>query len=452
MKKLSFIGVACAFIICNVWNAQGQISEESSAQDWEDDDWDGYEQTPEEALAEDLALVAKAKGWTIEEAAADRRAADEIGRIAVQLAKKRPDIFIGSAVSEEPGGVPTLYVKGPAGRDVLDLVKSSEIEINIADRQPFSFEELVARQQKVTRSLEELGYNDYKTFFKLEEAGKIHATVAVEANLPDTAFEIVQSLPVKQRDYVDLKVSHTPLLVLEHAIGGMVGKTGGGQDWCTTGWTVGWGGPRYGSGVTTAEHCDEVSKIGGPGMSTHSFPRQTGHAGSWGEVAYHTSSSTEYPRFYSRSSGWRWTLELETMANLSVNESICVYGRFSDVRDCSLDVLHKSVSLPGGINRLVEMDGAVTTNGDSGGGWSWNNRAYGSHVGRLWDPYEEVWRNIFSFADYFDEAIGKSVKLACPGECTAGQTRTCWIQTPEGWEPGTQTCYYYCWWSNCVPW
>ncbi|MDJ0766276.1 MAG: hypothetical protein QNJ97_25065 [Myxococcota bacterium] len=439
MKKLSFIGMTCALIICNAWNAQGQMSEEALAQDWDDDEWDVYTQTPEEGLAEDLALVAKAKGWTIEEAAADRKAADEVGRIAEELAKKRPDLFVGSAVSEEPGGVPTLYVKGPAGPDVLDIVKSSEIEINVADRQPFSFMELEARQQKVNRSLEELGYKDYMTFFKLAEAGQIRAKVAVEANLPETAFEIVQSLPVEQRDYVHLSVSHVPVGVLEHAMGGMRAKDDGVFE-CTTGWTVG------GNGVTTAAHCSGINQIDTPGGTTHTFPYQSQHKGQWGDVEWHTSSTIEEWKFYANSSSQRWTQQLEARANISENESICIYGRSSNDRDCSLDVESLSVSCLNA-QRLVRMDGDATIGGDSGGGWSWNTRAYGSHVGDCSS------RNVFSVADLFDEAIGRTVRLTtCPGVCTPLQTTGCCIVPGCGGccEPGFQTCQQSnCQWGPC---
>ena len=30
------------------------------------------------------------------------------------LVRNRPDIFVGSALSKAPGGVPLLYIKGPA--------------------------------------------------------------------------------------------------------------------------------------------------------------------------------------------------------------------------------------------------------------------------------------------------------------------------------------------------
>jgi len=52
------------------------------------------------------------------------------------------------------------------------------------------------------------------------------------------------------------------------------------------------------------------------------------------------------------------------------------------------------------------MNAGFTINGDSGGGWSYANTAFGSHVG-LCDG-----KSVFSVADYFDEALGLTVRLS----------------------------------------
>ena len=115
-------------------------------------------QSDEDALAQDIALAAEARGWTIEEAAADHRAAEIVGRIAGQVAAERPDMFIGSMLSPEPGGAPALYIKGPADEFVRTLVANAEIDIRIVDNQPFSLEELEERKLQVHRALEAYGF------------------------------------------------------------------------------------------------------------------------------------------------------------------------------------------------------------------------------------------------------------------------------------------------------
>jgi hypothetical protein len=49
------------------------------------------------------------------------------------------------------------------------------------------------------------------------------------------------------------------------------------------------------------------------------------------------------------------------------------------------------------------MDLYITQDGDSGSGWSWGNRAYGSHKGRC--TYGGATRSVYSNADRFDEAL-----------------------------------------------
>lgn len=90
---------------------------------------------------------------------------------------------------------------------------------------------------------------------------------------------------------------------------------------------------------------------------------------------------------------------VEPRANIAIGESICVFGRASNDRDCSLRVENPNVFC-GTPQKLVQMDGFVTEGGDSGGGWSWGTTAYGGHYGYCFN------KSSFSVADLFDEALG----------------------------------------------
>ena len=178
-------------------------------------------QSSEEALAQDLALVAEAKGWTIEEAAADHRASDIVGGIAGQVAAERPGVFVGSVLSPEPGGVPALYIKGPADQFVLSLVANAEIDIEIVDNQPFSFDELQQRKLQVHRALEAQGFQYISTGFSITDGGQIISRVTRQTGLPDDPDEILSSLPAELRSSVTLTVSDAPVVVDENAFGGI---------------------------------------------------------------------------------------------------------------------------------------------------------------------------------------------------------------------------------------
>ena len=114
---------------------------------------------------------------------------------------------------------------------------------------------------------------------------------------------------------------------------------------------------------------------------------------------------SETAEFYATDTVIRDVNAVEPAANIVVGESICLYSRVQGVRDCSADVNNPNIACTtssGTSYKLVQMDGTVDVTGDSGGGWSWSNTAYGGHKGNCSG-------SAFSVADYFDEAIGIGV-------------------------------------------
>ncbi len=176
-------------------------------------------QSSEDAQARDIALVAEARGWTIEEAAANHHAADVVGGVAGQVAAERPNAFVGSVLSPEPGGVPALYIKGPADDFVRSLVADAEINIKIVDNQPYSFDELRERQHEVARALEAQGFEYVSAGFSITGRGQITVVVSRQTGLPTNAADILSRLPVALRESVELTVGDAPILVEFSAFG-----------------------------------------------------------------------------------------------------------------------------------------------------------------------------------------------------------------------------------------
>ena len=369
-------------------------------------------QSPDEALAHDLALVAEAKGWTLAEAAADHLAADRIGEVAEAVARERPDIYVGAALAEEPGGAPRLYVKGPADAYVLDLVAASDIEIVVADNQPFSFDELEARKLRVHRALEAAGFRYIATSVNVTGRGVVPAGVTVEPGLPRTVADIVPLLPAGLRGSVQLTVHDQPNVHDEAAFGGMWVRDDGVNE-CTSGWSV--RNLNTGAlGVSTAGHCAGINQINHPGHGVHNLNFQSQHRGQWGDVEWHTSPQPEPDDFYADAATIRDVAAVEARGNITVGESVCQYGRSSNDRDCSLEVQDVSQACTNsGVfnNRLVLMNGDTAIGGDSGGGWSFGNTAYGGHKGNCNPDFPN--RDAWSVAALFDEAIGVRVTCGC---------------------------------------
>lgn len=100
---------------------------------------------------------------------------------------------------------------------------------------------------------------------------------------------------------------------------------------------------------------------------------------------------------------------MESVANMDIGEWVCQYGRFSNDRDCSLDIAEKAFACNiGGFpnSNLVRMNGKTSIPGDSGGGWSVGSVAYGAQKGHCINQTYDT----FSVAALFPQALGVTVK------------------------------------------
>ncbi|GAA2136447.1 hypothetical protein [Glycomyces algeriensis] len=373
-----------------------------AAQEDDHEPEEGY-QTPAESLRYDLGKTAEAHGWTFEQAEAQYRVTEAIGDIAAAIASERPEVFVGTAVSDAPGGTPTLYIKGGADEFVQRVVRASGQDVIIADHQPFSYLELKGRNERLTRELIALGYEDLSSGFDITD-GTITAHLAAQPGLSSDPGEIRERLAEEFHRDVALAVVDGLGNTTQHSYGGMAGYKDG-TPWCTMGWTV--ESPFGATGVTTAGHCDGVDQAWAPGHGLINLNWRNQHRGAFGDVEWHaTPGQAELAEFYVDPWARRDTLSVEPWYGFTVGESICVFGQFTKTRECGADVDGPSWSctLDGILTEdLVRMDSKVTEGGDSGAGWSWINRAYGSHVGLCYG------QSVFTKAGNFQNAIGVSV-------------------------------------------
>jgi hypothetical protein len=365
---------------------------------------DGY-QTPEEGLKDDLSNTAKERGWTFAQAEDQYLVAQAIGDIAAQIAPERLDVFVGTALSDEPGGAPTIYIKGEADEFVKRVIRESGQDVVLADGQPFSYLELKGRNERLNGELVKLGYVDLSGGFDIT-TGRISAELAAQSGLPTDPDKILDRLSDEFQRGVTLKVVDKLGNTAEHGYGGEAAYDGGVFE-CTTGWTV--VSPTGVTGVTTAGHCTGIDQAWQPGYGYVDLVWQNQVRNYWGDIEWHTTPThIDEPEFYAHPNTRRDTLSVEPWWGFTVGESICIFGRSTGSRQCGLDVQNPwwSCTLDGYLTEsLVRMDGDVTIGGDSGAGWSWNNHAYGSHVGDC------SWQNVFSRADDFNDAIGVSVLI-----------------------------------------
>lgn len=168
--------------------------------------------TQEEALSCDLQAMAEGRGTSIAEEYARYQTSLVMDEITSAVSRERPDVFIGGALSEEPGGPPTLYIKGPADAFIRDLVASAPIEIVIADNQPYSARELDERQMRLVDALTEIGYSNWAGGADIK-TGRLYASITIEPGLPSTVPELLARLPAELRSGLDIEFSETPVAV-----------------------------------------------------------------------------------------------------------------------------------------------------------------------------------------------------------------------------------------------
>ncbi len=158
----------------------------------------------------DLKAIAEANGWTIDQAKADERASQAVAGISGAVFEEQPDIYIGGALSEEPGGAPSLYIKGPAPQWVLDLVATAGGPIIVVDEQPYSFDELDARKDRVHQALVDAGYPNVATGVNITGGGVIPVSLLSVAGLPSDPEAILAFVPEELRADVQLDVTIAP--------------------------------------------------------------------------------------------------------------------------------------------------------------------------------------------------------------------------------------------------
>lgn len=168
--------------------------------------------SPEEALSCDLASAAEGRGTTVEEEYARYRASLTLDGITAQIARERPDVYVGAALANGPNDTPTIYIKGPADALIRELVASAEIEVAIADNQPYSFVELEERQMRLVAALTDIGYSNWAAGSDIQ-TGRLWASITIEADLPSSTAALLALLPADLRSGVDVEFSETPVAV-----------------------------------------------------------------------------------------------------------------------------------------------------------------------------------------------------------------------------------------------
>jgi streptogrisin C len=283
---------------------------------------------------------------------------------------------------------------------IRDAIATAGLPVTLVEGRPLSWLELEARSQELHARLGALGFRDAATAFD-ETTSTVEGVATRVPGGPGTPEQVLALLPEHLRD-ARLALIDAPATRDFHTYGGNWVRDGNVNE-CTSGWSVTDG---VDDGITTAGHCNGIDEIREPGNPDFPLTWQAQHTTTYGDVEWHTSTHFAPPQFYAASGDLRDVDSVEPRVSITVGEVVCGYGRASNLRVCD-EVLLTSVTC-GTSQRLVAMENQdVLTNGDSGGGWSFSTEAYGSVKGAC--IYSGAWRDVWSVADLYDEALGVTV-------------------------------------------
>jgi streptogrisin C len=183
--------------------------------------------TNEESDAQDLQLVAAARGWSLEQAAAHRESGKAAGLIAETLSETRPDIFIGGYMPDDPFAPPVLLIKGPADTSVRELVEEAPIVIELSDGHRFSRQELDEMTHELVTVLDDLGYPNFSAVAPQDQDGRLESIITREHGLPDTPASLRELLPEGLRDRVSTEFQDDDVYVQNSSASGNMFFGGG---------------------------------------------------------------------------------------------------------------------------------------------------------------------------------------------------------------------------------
>ena len=359
----------------------------------------------------DLQFMADAEGITLDQAVEMYAWRDDFSRMITAINKEHPDSVTEAASTS--GSTALIRFSGSIPADAQRTIANFETQnpnltiikqTNVGYTEEEYVKAVVGAYYSVMaedavkdgRAHFEGETNEIVILLKMDtppsDAKKTTLRQAAEQGAKDaTRQDILDTFSIS------LSVVQREISGLDSGADHMGGETLGS---CTSGFNVKVNGVR---GITTAAHCpDNLSDDG----DTLTF--QDKHHGRYGDVQWHTGPDTMGHSFYAGSISVLETnrRDVTGVGTAQVGDRLCRNGQIS-YRDCQ-EVRRINVCAVW-VCRLVSMQNYYAAKGDSGSPVYFNHDAYGVHRGKTWNF---GWREIFSQAIYFDDAIsGMSIAL-----------------------------------------
>jgi hypothetical protein len=351
-----------------------------------------------DVLETDAGQIAKSEGLGVDEAVSRLRAQQRMDEILGKAEDLYPELV---GIRWMDGRVVAQF-KGRAPDAALELLRTARAEVGY-ELVRYSAAELGQLQTDLGKVLTGMGVTDFAV--ALDPTGqRIIASVSTtsEARSPDGAAiskqSIAAALPSNLAGAnVDIQLADQPIAQPTTTYGGTDARIGTFLQ-CTNGFTVV---SNTITGVATDSHCgtslsyrDWVTGI------THTMSYVNGHIGTWGDMAWFTTSGNEVDDFYADEVGNRRDVTA-TETTIVYGSDFVWFGRATN-NNYSSWVRYPSVDTSGP-KKLACLDGGPPIPGDSGGPVYITTKAGGFIWG--WIDIDGAHRLCFSQARYIDDAL-----------------------------------------------
>ena len=387
---------ALAFVIAAVLLSRGSVPA-AAGTDQVVSDAEVF-QDEAEALEADIALASEQTAVQLDDMRDAVLFQESFAAFVEQVASDHP----GVVAWVDPAPATTGYIRfpGEAPPRVGERAARRDLDVQLIGNAGMSFSEQVARAEVTFEALEAAGLRGHTTFYSPQrnriqiELGQDSGsgiepsvTRSIAATLTQQFISRYPPLNLHGRatDFLptdfDISVNPDgPVQPLSEVRGGVWTRRNG-VNHCTVGWSAR---GHLTTGLITAGHCHPQNGYRVPGFAQHPMTISFQSYGIGGDTAYYRSTQTATNKFYPSASTVR-NVTARREDNSMVGFSTCSYGRASNNRQCNHTVeavgLTRSV---GGhnVSGLARASNRGTlTGGDSGGGWSLGEAAWGISTG-----------------------------------------------------------------------
>ncbi len=356
------------------------------------------------AELDDLQFMADQEGITLEESIARYAWGDDFSESVGTIRDNDPSSIAGVAITG--GSTAVIRFSGPVtdyAQRVIDDFEAENHHVTISTPTNLGYTEREAEEAVVGAYysvMAENGVEDGTAYFE-DETNEI--VIYVKTATPPSDDEkdgLQQAAEQGAKEATRPNITDTftiSLSVIQRDLGGLDSGSDhmGGEELstCTSGFNVKVNGVR---GIVTAAHCPDNLSDDGDALTF-----KDKHHGLYGDVQWHTGPDTMSRNFYSGSISVleRNQRYVTGVGTAEKGKTLCRNGKIS-YRDCQ--AVRRVNVCAIFVCRLVSMENYFAANGDSGAPVYWGNKAYGVHRGKTWNF---GWREIFSQAIYFDDAI-----------------------------------------------